>query len=840
MRSIFRACSALAGLVVLGCASPTAPEDAQAIPQTQNPQDVWPTLSSTRTLDPEIERRIDEILANLTVEEKVGQLIQADINSITPADLLDYPLGSILNGGNSAPEGNVRIDATAWLALADEFYEAANQRSGGTYIPLIWGTDAVHGHNNVVGATIFPHNIGLGATGDPELLQRIGEVTALETVITGQDWSFAPTLAVARNDRWGRTYESFSEDPEIVAAYAGRIVEGLQGGRDAPDRLRNGRVLSSAKHFLGDGGTNAGIDQGDTTSDEAELARVHGAGYVTAIEAGVEIVMASFNSWHGKKLHGHKYLLTDVLKTHWGFDGFVVGDWNGHGQVAGCSPVECPAAIMAGLDMFMAPDSWRGLYHNTLDNVRNGEITEARLDDAVRRILRVKIRAGLFEKPKPSQRRYAGAFDHLGGPAHRAVAREAVRKSLVLLKNEAGVLPINGNARVLVTGAGAHDMGVQTGGWTLSWQGSGNSRDDFPNAETIWEGLRHAITKRGGTAILSPSGDYSAQPDVAIVVYGEPPYAEFQGDRGDIAFRDPDDHLDLLERFREAGIPTVSVFLSGRPMWANRLINASDSFVAAWLPGSEGGGIADVLIGDPDGTTQFDFEGRLSFSWPDHPDHAELHSGQGTPLFAIGYGLDYDSGQTVGMLDPMASYDLSMQTGTGQLLERGRPITPWRVVLESDGMTHDITGTMRHSGTKVAVDRLDYHAQEDAMTVAWQDAASVSVSGPSVDWTRAANADLSLVLEAWVDHDQMGDLALSIGCSGNECGQSVQLANLMEPGASAGWHRLAVPLKCMTEDTELFAATDQPVVLSATEPAQIALYAAHLAPTEGVAECAQQ
>ncbi|MEL7022929.1 MAG: glycoside hydrolase family 3 N-terminal domain-containing protein [Pseudomonadota bacterium] len=839
MRSVLWAGLTLACLAALGCTSPAQTTDLQTAETSAATADVWPTLSPRRQTDPVVERQIDALLEQLSVEEKVGQLIQADINSIEPADLLEYPLGSILNGGNSAPQGDVRIDASAWLNLADEFYAAANARNAGTYIPLIWGTDAVHGHNNVVGATIFPHNIGLGAAGDPDLLQRIGEVTALETVVTGQDWSFAPTLAVARNDRWGRTYESFSEDPTIVAAYAGRIVEGLQGPPNAPERLRNGRVLSSAKHFLGDGGTTAGIDQGDTVSNEAELARVHGAGYVTAIEAGVEIVMASFNSWHGKKLHGHRYLLTDVLKDHWGFDGFVVGDWNGHGQVAGCSPVECPSAIMAGLDMFMAPDSWRDLFHNTLRNVRNGEISEDRLNDAVRRILRVKIRAGLFEKPKPSARKFAGNFDLLGGPEHRAVAREAVRKSLVLLKNESNVLPISSDSTVLITGSAAHEMTVQTGGWTLSWQGSGNDRQDFPNGETIWEGLATAIAAGGGNPILSPDGSYDTRPDVAIVVYGEPPYAEFQGDRGDIAFRDPAGHLKTLQRLREAGIPTVSVFLSGRPMWTNRLINASDAFVAAWLPGSEGGGVADVLIGDERGAPRFDFTGRLSFSWPNHPNHAELHDGSGTALFALGYGLDYDSPQSVAALDPMSGYDISVQTGSDQLLERGRPITPWRVVLERDGVTHDITGTMRHSSEQLAVDRLDYHAQEDAMTVAWQDAASVRVSGPSVDWTRAANADLSLVLEAWLDRDQIGDLALSIGCSGSDCGEPVKLAALMPTNANAGWHRVSVPLKCMTQDTQSFAVTDQPIVLSATEPVQIALYAAHLAPTEGAVDCTQ-
>ncbi|MEN7341344.1 MAG: glycoside hydrolase family 3 N-terminal domain-containing protein, partial [Pseudomonadota bacterium] len=327
---------ALSGVLCIAAGGCSQPQQGNTEDVTADRMTHWPELTHQRQPNPDTEARIDAILASLSTEEKVGQLIQADIAHIEPADLLTYPLGSILNGGNSAPHGDVRIGADEWLALADEFHAAAMAREGGTYIPLLWGTDAVHGHNNVVGATIFPHNIGLGAARDPDLMLEIGRITALETVITGQDWSFAPTVAVARNDRWGRTYESYSENPDIVAAYAGKIVEGLQGPVQDAQRLRGGYVLSSAKHFVGDGGTYDGIDQGDTRVSEADLARIHAAGYPSAIEAGVEIVMASFNSWHGNKLHGHQYLLTDVLKKRWGFDGFVVGDWNGHGQVNGC------------------------------------------------------------------------------------------------------------------------------------------------------------------------------------------------------------------------------------------------------------------------------------------------------------------------------------------------------------------------------------------------------------------------------------------------------------------------------------------------------------------------
>lgn len=806
-------------------------EQSAAVPEW------WPEITHQRAVDPDLEARIDELMAPLSLAEKVGQLIQADIAAVTPDDLKVYPLGSILNGGNSAPEGDARIDADAWLRLADEFH-SANLERGGTTIPLLWGTDAVHGHNNVVGATIFPHNIGLGAARDPDLMKRIGEITALETVVTGQDWSFAPTVAVARNDRWGRTYESYSEDPSIVASYAGRIVEGLQGALDDSRRLRDGRVLSSAKHFVGDGGTVDGIDQGDTRVSEKELATVHAAGYPAAIEAGVEIVMASFNSWQGQKLHGHRYLLTDILKDHWGFDGFVVGDWNGHGQVEGCRTTECPQAVMAGLDMFMAPDSWRELYDNTLRNVRDGEITEARLNDAVRRILRVKLRAGLFDKPLPSTRRFAGDFAVLGNGEHRAVARDAVRKSLVMLKNN-DVLPVNPESRILVTGNGAHDMGRQTGGWTLSWQGSGNDREHFPNANTVWEGLQQAIESQGGTAVLSPDGSYDEQPDVAIVVFGEPPYAEFMGDRNDVAYRDDGVHLELLRRYREAGITTVSVFLSGRPLWVNRHLNASDAFVAAWLPGSEGAGIADVLVADAGGAARFDFAGRLSFSWPDHPDAAVLDAAQDEHrLFEFGYGLSYAEPGSVADLNELPSFDLSSMDTTQTLLVRGSPVRPWSVTLDDGDFSQDLSGRNQLVTPSLSVAREDYQSQEDALRLSWHGDAQAIVGGQSVDWARAANGDLSLVIEAHVDPATMGNIALQLGCGG-ACSEPTPLRDLLYEMDAAGWMTLSVPLKCLTRDNDALVAMQDPVLLHATGTATVALHALHIGPTEGPARCMQ-
>ena len=470
---------------------------------------------------------------------------------------------------------------------------------GGAGVPVIWGTDAVHGHNNVAGATLFPHNIGLGATRDPELIQRIGEATALEVAATGIDWTFAPTLAVVRDDRWGRTYEGYSEDPEIVRQYAGRMITGLQGSAASPDFLSTFHVVATAKHFIGDGGTDQGVDQGDNLSTEQQLLDIHGQGYLSALEAGVQTVMASFNSWRGEKVHGDRHLLTDVLKGRLGFDGYVIGDWNGHAQVPGCSNESCPAAINAGVDMIMVPEDWKALLTNTLEQVRSGEIEQSRIDDAVRRILRVKMRAGLFTGGRPSSRPPAGDASLVGAADHRSLAREAVRQSLVLLKNGEGLLPLQRDLNVLVAGDGADDISKQSGGWSVTWQGTEVTNEDFPGATSIFAGVREAVTAGGGSATLSPDGSFDESPDVAIVVFGEDPYAEYDGDLESLDFSAGHGaSLELLRRLKGQGVPVVSVFLSGRPLWVNPELNASTAFVAAWLPGTEGGGIADVLFRD--------------------------------------------------------------------------------------------------------------------------------------------------------------------------------------------------------------------------------------------------
>jgi beta-glucosidase len=598
------------------------------------------------------DERIANILSRMSLERKVAQLIQPQINSFTAADMARYRFGSYLNGGNGGPYGDEYAEAGEWLRLADEMYDASVRPlpGGEPVIPTMWGTDAVHGHTNVMRATIFPHNIALGAAGDAELVRKIGAATAVEIEVTGIDWNFSPTVAIAQDDRWGRTYESYAEDPQLVAKLGKALVEGLQGRAGEADFLGTGRVIATAKHFFGDGGTAQGIDTGDVNGDIAELKKIHAVPYPVAIDAGVQAVMASFNSINGQKMHGNKPLLTDFLRGELGFDGLVVGDWNGHGQVKGCTVTNCPQALLAGLDIYMVPDEWKPLLENLVAQVKDGTIPMARLDEAVARVLKVKLRAGLLDAgaAKPSARPNAGNMALLGSPDHRAIAREAVAKSQVILKNN-GVLPLKPGASILVAGKAADSIGQAAGGWTLTWQGGRElTNDHFPGATSIWRGIADAAQEAGGNAVLSEDGSFTAKPDAAIVVFGEQPYAEFAGDRKTMVFSD-EEGLALLRKFKAEGIPAVAVFLSGRPMWMNREINAAGAFVASWLPGSEGAGVADVLFG------KVQASGRLSFSWPADCGGAPVNGSQGA-LFDVGYGRSLTDTGALGELDESCGY----------------------------------------------------------------------------------------------------------------------------------------------------------------------------------------
>jgi len=783
---------------------------------------LWPEQPPALAADPALEARIDHYASEMTLEQKVGQLIQADIGSIKPDDLRHYPLGSILNGGSSSPGNNEFAPPSEWLALADRFYEASMDPSHGARpIPILWGTDAVHGHNNLVGATIFPHNIGLGAARDPELIRAIGAITAREVRATGMDWTFAPTLAVVRDERWGRTYESYSEDPQIVREYSSQMVTGLQGRPGSAEFLDSAHVIATAKHYMGDGGTG-GHDQGDNRASETDLRDIHFAGYPPALAAGVQTVMASFSSWQGVKMHGNHALLTDVLKQRLQFDGLVVGDWNGHGQVPGCTNVSCAAAINAGMDVIMAPDSWKQLYANTLAQVRSGEIPLARLEDANRRILRVKLRAHLFDQGRPSSRPLSGHYDELGSPAHRAVARRAVRESLVLIKNQKHVLPLSPRQRVLVAGDGADSISKQSGGWTITWQGTGVTNEDFPHGESIYAGIQAAVSAAGGSAELSPTGGFKARPDVAIVVFGENPYAEFKGDISTVEYNpgNPAD-LELLRRLRGQGIPVVAVFLSGRPLWVNPYINAADAFVAAWLPGTEGGGIADVIFKTAGGAVAHDFRGKLSFSWPASAQQSAVNRGNGTqPLFAFGYGLRYaDNGDLPKLPEQGAAADAA-GTDTQVFFTAGKPRTGWHWV---------VAGV----ATNIRMFATDAAAQEDAQGMIWGNAGTASVglaTTTPINLERETNGQLSVgfdfklgqAYEYSTGRKPATTVTARVEC-GAGCRGTVDLTNTFGNAPRDQWHHLRVPLSCFARAGARMNAVTQPFEISSTGPFELSV-----------------
>ena len=575
------------------------------------------------------------LLATMTLEEKVGQMTQPEQEKLADVrDIQTYFLGSLLSGGSSDPKAGNTVQA--WTDMCDGYQKQALQTR--LKIPLLYGVDAVHGHNNVLGAVVFPHNIGLGATRDPKLVEEIERITAEEVRATGIQWAFAPCVAVARDERWGRTYESFSEDPALVAELGGAAVRGLQG-RDLKDPRR---VLACAKHYVGDGGTawnssphlaaqGARLDQGDTRLTEEELRRIHLAGYPAAIAAGVGSIMPSYNRWNGEKASGSKRLLTDILKTELGFEGFLISDYNALDQLPGDRRAQVKQSINAGMDMVMVPEKYKEFYAALKDLAEKGEVPMARIDDAVLRILRVKFALGLMD-PGRSPLADRSLQAQLGSPAHREVARRAVRQSLVLLKNDKKTLPLaKTSKRIVVAGKNADDIGNQCGGWTIDWQGK--SGPIVPGGTTILAALKAAA--KGGEVTFSKDGSGAAGADVGVVVVGEKPYAEFLGDREDLSL-DKDD-LAAIANVKKAGIPVVVVVVSGRPLILGEALAQADALVAAWLPGTEGQGVADVLFGDYKPT------GKLSFTWPRSMAQIPINVGDAAydPQFPYGFGLTY-------------------------------------------------------------------------------------------------------------------------------------------------------------------------------------------------------
>ena len=636
---------AIAGVVLAGCTAQTVKQP----PSRGGGIEDWPHVGSPIQPDPAMEARIRDIIAGMTIEQKIGQMIQADIRKITPDEVRRFYIGSVLNGGNTQPENIRGANFAQWRAATERYHAAALATDMSVKIPLIWGTDAVHGHGIVSGATVFPHNMGLGATHDAALVRDIAAATARQVRATGIDWVFAPTLAVVQNYRWGRSYESFSSDPAVVRELGAAYVTGLQGklGSDTS-------AIATAKHFIGDGGTDHGKDRGLNLSSQADLIGIHAQGYVGALNAGAQTVMVSYSSTRDYgKMHGAGYLLTDVLKKRMGFDGVVVSDWNGVAEVTQCERDHCAQAINAGIDMIMVPEKWEKFIKKTARQVRLGEISMERIDDAVTRILRVKMRAGLFDR-KPDA--VVGNANDLQA---RDLARRAVRESLVLLKNNNAALPLKRGAKILVVGKSANSLRNQSGGWTLDWQGMKNRNADFRAGDTILAGIRDAAGEANVVFDKTATAANVDTFDAVVAVIGELPYAEMKGDilaPASLAEsgRFPEDRQ-VLERVAGHGKPVITVLMSGRPLYANDLMNLSDAFVAAWLPGTEGKGVADVLFRDARGAVAYDFHGTLAFRWPRTPCQSAFAAGDGDPLFALGYGLKYTNPQHLDPLDTPAA-----------------------------------------------------------------------------------------------------------------------------------------------------------------------------------------
>ncbi|MEO3810222.1 exo 1,3/1,4-beta-D-glucan glucohydrolase [Sphaerisporangium sp. B11E5] len=769
----------------------------------------WPKVESAVKRNPADERRIAKIVAGMTLAEKVGQMTQPEITSITPDEVKQYFIGSVLNGGGSWPNRDKHASPQDWLALADAYWQASV--STRTKIPVIWGIDAVHGNNNVFGATIFPHNIGLGAAHDPCLVRDIGEATARQIRATGQDWAFAPTLAVVRDDRWGRTYEGFSEDPRIIRAYGYEAVRGLQDGNS--HRLGSKGVIATAKHFIGDGGTIKGIDQGVNPATEAQMINMHGQGYYGALAAGAQSVMVSFNSWTNTeagidegKLHGSEKALKTILKGKMGFDGLVVSDWNGIGQVAGCTNASCARAVNAGIDVFMVPNDWKAFIANTIAQVESGEIPMSRIDDAVTRILRVKLRSGVFDARKPSDRPYAGSADAL---EDKRLARAAVRASQVLLKNKGKVLPLSPRSKVLVVGKSADSLPNQTGGWSLSWQGTGNTNADFPEGTSILAGLREALGASNVTFSETADGVDPSAYDAVIAVIGETPYAEGVGDLSrrtlEAAKLYPAD-LAVLDKVAGKGAPVVTVLVSGRPLYVNKELNRSDAFVAAWLPGTEGAGVADLLVrGRYSG---HGYTGTLSYSWPKSACQTPLNPGDPDydPLFRPGYGLRYGQTGNVGTLDETSPEFACGQTGGGGTATEPLPVfdrtdqAPYRSFLGSpENWGAEIGPDGTAALTEINVVPSDVNVQADGLKATWTGTGPGQIymqdTAGGTDLRGYLNADAALVFDTVVHSPPAARTVISLHCV-YPCLSEVVATNLFTGLPQGVKQTIKIPISC--------------------------------------------
>ena len=818
--------SGLAGMGVLLCMASAIGVARDQLSATHYTD--WPAIKGADSADAALDARVAKIVAGMTLAQNVGQMTQAEIKSITPDEVRQYYIGSVLNGGGSWPHANKHAGIQDWLKLADAYHDASMGTDMAVKIPIIWGIDAVHGDNNVFGATQFPQNVGLGAAHDVELVREIGAATAKTVRATGVTWTFAPTVAVAQNARWGRSYESFSTDPGLVHDYARAYVEGLQGDFGPHN------VMATAKHFVGDGSTWQGVDQGESRVDKATMINVHGAGYFGALQAGTLSVMASYNSWndiadgvnHGKMSGAHA-LLTDALKHRMGFHGFVVSDWNAIGQLPGCSNASCPQSINAGMDMVMVPDDWKAFIANTMRQVKDGEIPMARIDDAVSRIVRAKLRMGLFDGKRPSQLPGAGDANLL---QDRPLARRAVRESLVLLKNNHDVLPLKPGAKLLVVGKSADSLPNQSGGWSLTWQGTDNTNADFPHGETILAGLRAADGTANVTYDETAQGVNPKDYDAIVAVIGETPYAEMMGDIPPWETLRYSDHypqdLALLKRVAQSGKPVVVVFVAGRPLYVNAVLNLADAFVMAWLPGTEGGGVADVLFAGGKGAEHYNFRGTLPRPWPGLPCSDPAKSVAGRWLFEPSYGLRYPSRHELPALPDHADVKGCADASTLPVFHT-LAVAPFALYLADGDAAHgeravgsDLNGEIAWPEAKpvLRLRTVQVNTQQDAKQITWLGAGRFFArSARPVDLTKLAANHASLQFDVVVDRPARGPVDVAMGC-GRACSGSVDLSQLLAGLAAGARQNVRIPLACFAQRGVDLAHVEVPFEVAADAP----------------------
>ncbi len=744
-----------------------------------------------------LETRVGDLLDRMTLAEKIGQMAQVNghegsVSEELRAAVAGGRVGAILN--------------EVHLPTANELQRIAVEESR-LGIPLLMGRDVIHGFR-----TILPIPLGQAASFNPELARQGARMAAQEAAAAGINWSFAPMLDITRDPRWGRVAETFGEDPYLFSRFAEAMVRGLQGD----DLARPGSIAACAKHFAGYGASESGRDYNTTNIPEIELRNLHLPTFRAALDAGAATFMSSFSALNGVPASANRFLLRQVLREEWGFDGFVVSDWNGFKQVADCRQEACQLSINAGVDMLMIPDDWQEVIGDLVSLVEDGQIPMSRIDDAVTRILRVKARAGLLDPAKPSVRPDADPAV-VGCAAHREIARRAVRQSLVMLKNRGGILPLDPSLHVLVAGDGADDIGKQSGGWTLTWQGTENENGDFPGASSIYDGISAAVANAGGRATLSPDGGWSERPDVAVVVFGEDPYAEGQGDRAHLSFSALyPEGLALLRKLKSEGIPVVSVFLTGRPLWVNPELNASDAFVVAWLPGSEGVGVSDVLFRTVGGEIAYDFTGRLAFSWPRSSLQATVNRNdpEYDPLFPYGFGLGAADVDTLS--DELIEEDEAPSPAGDESIGilTGRVVPPFEFYIgDSQAWKVPVRGRSSRSPTgAVTVTNVDHYSQEDARRISWDGS-----GGAQVYFQRSAGQDLSshasrgarLRCKLRVDVRPQGRVELRMD-SGYPQSASIDITDMLHELPLGSWEDVAFEMSAFADGTDNLCSVDTP------------------------------